>query len=90
MPVMMPVESQLSQEHNGQELPVAFLSYMFTDTQWKWSTTAQEAYGVYYVVIKWNYYLQGSHIVVCNNHKPVQKFLNGKNANNKVTGTCHL
>ena len=44
----------------------------------------QEAYGIYYVVTMWNYYLQGSDIAVCNDHKPLQKFLNGKNANNKV------
>ena len=44
----------------------------------------QEAYGVYYAITKWNYYLHGSDIIVCNDHKPLQKFLNGKNANNKV------
>ena len=44
----------------------------------------QEAYGIYYAVTKWNYYLQGSDIVVHNDHKPLQKFLNGKHANNKV------
>ena len=33
---------------------------------------------------KWNYYLQGCDIVVHNGHKAVQKFLNCKNANNKV------
>ena len=73
--------AQLSQEQDGQELPLAFLSYTFTDTQHKWSTTEQKAYGIYYAVTKWNYYLQGSDIVVCNDHKPVQTFLNGKNAN---------
>ena len=76
--------AQLSQEHYGQELPVAFLSYTFIDTQWKWSTTEQEAYGIYYDVTKWNYYLQKSNIVVYNDHKPLQKFLNSKNAKNKV------
>ena len=75
---------QLLQEHNGQQLPVAFLSHTFTDTKQKWSTTEQEAYGIYYALSKWNYYIQGSDIVVCNDHKPPQKFLNGKNANNKV------
>ena len=49
--------TQLSQEHDGTEFPIAFLSLTFTDTQWKWSTTEQEAYGVYYAVTKWNYYL---------------------------------
>ena len=50
---------QLSQECNGQELPVVFLSHTFAVTQWKWSTTEQEACGIYYAVTKWNYYLQG-------------------------------
>ena len=27
--------AQLSQEHDGQELPIAFLSHTFPDTQWK-------------------------------------------------------
>ena len=75
---------QLSQQYDGQELPVAFLSQTFTDTQQKWSTTAQEASGIFYVVTKWNYYLQGSDMIVYNENKPLQKFLNGKNANNKV------
>ena len=32
----------------------------------------------------WNYYLWGADIIVRNDHKPLAKFLNGKNANNKV------
>ena len=46
--------------------------------------TEQEAYGVYYAITKWNYYLQGVDIIVGKDHKPLSKFLNGKNANNKV------
>ena len=38
--------AQLSQEHDGMEFPIAFLSHTFTETQRKWSTTEQEAYGV--------------------------------------------
>ena len=56
--------AQLSQEHNGTEFPVAFLSHTFTKTQCKWSTTEQEAFGVYYAITKWNYYLQGADIIV--------------------------
>ena len=73
--------AQLSQEHDSQELPVAFFSHTFTDTQWKWSIMEQDAYGIYYAVTKSNYFLQGSDIVVCNVHKPLQKFLSGKNTN---------
>ena len=56
--------AQLSQEHNGMEFPVVFLLHTFTETQRKWSTTKQEAYGVYYTITKWNYYLQGTDITV--------------------------
>ena len=41
------------------------------ETQCKWSTTEQEAFGVYYTITKWNYYLQGADIIVWNDHKPL-------------------
>ena len=62
--------AQLSQEHDGTKFPVAFLSHTFSKTQCKWSTTEQEAFGVYYAIAKWNYYLQGANIIVWNDHKP--------------------
>ena len=64
-------EAQLSQEHDGTELPIAFLSHTFTEMQCKWSTTNQKAYSVYYAVRKWNYYLQGVEVIVHNDHKPL-------------------
>ena len=76
--------AQLSQEHDGQYLPVTFLLHTFTDTQWKLRTREQQDNVVYYSVTKWNYYLQGSDIIIHNVHKPLQNFLNGKTANNKV------
>ena len=76
--------AQLSQEHDGMEFPPSFLLHTFLQTHRKWSTTEEEAYGVYYAITKWNYYLQGADIVVRNDHKPLTRFLNGKNANNKV------
>ena len=66
------------------EFPIAFLLQTFTETQRKWGTTKQEAYGIYYAITKWNYYLQGTEIIVKNDHKPLAWFLNEKNANNKV------
>ena len=50
----------------------------------------------YHTITKWNYYLQGADITVKNDHKPLTWFLNGKNANNKVTrwslelATCNI
>ena len=64
---------------------MAFPLHTFMDTQRERSTTKQEAYGVYYAVTKWNYYLHESRSnVVCNDHKPLARFLSGKNAINKV------
>ena len=65
------------------EFMIAFLSHTFLETQRKWSTTEKEAYRVYYAITKWNY-LQGTDIIVQNDHKPLNKFLNRKNTNNKV------
>ena len=76
--------AQLSQIHDRTEFPVAFLSHTFTDTQRRWSTLEQEAYGIYFAVKKWNYYLQGADIIVRNDHKPLAWFLNGKNENTKI------
>ena len=69
--------AQLSQEHDGIEFPIAFLSHTFSETQRKWNTTEQEAYRVYYAITKWNYYLQGADIIA-------QNFIMEKNANNQV------
>ena len=77
--------AQLSQEHDGMEFPIAFLLYTFTEIQRKWSTTKQEADGVYYIITKWKYYLQGMDIIVRNDHKPLAKFLNGKMPTTKLT-----
>ena len=60
------------------EFPIAFLSHTFSEMQRKWSTTEQEAYRLYYTITKWNYYLQGADIIEWNDHKPLNKFLNGK------------
>ena len=63
--------AQLSQIHDETKFPVAFLSHTFTDTQRRWSTPEQEAYGIYLAIKKWNYYLQGVAIIVRNDHKPL-------------------
>ena len=70
--------AQLSQMHKEAVFPVAFLSHTFTDTQRRWSTPEQEAYGIYFAIKKWNYYLKGADIIVRNDHKPLARFLMGR------------
>ena len=77
-------------EHNSCKntiewnFPIAFLSHTFTETQRKWSTTKQEAYGVYYVITKWNYYLQGADITVKMIINPLQSSQMGKTQKTKL------
>ena len=81
---MISVELSYHRNMMAQNSQSPFLSHTFSETQRKWSTTEQDVYGVYYAIIKWNYYLQGADITVRNDHKSLAKLLNGKNANNKV------
>ena len=76
--------AQLSQMHNETKFLVAFLLHTFTDTQRRWSTPEQEAYGIYFAIKKWNYYLQRADIILRNDHKPLSRFLNRKNENMKI------
>ena len=62
----------LLQKLDGQELPIAFLSHTFKDTQQKQSTTDQEVYGVYYAITKWNYYLQDMTLLYTMTKKPTE------------------
>ena len=44
--------AQLSQKHGGMEFPIAFLLCTFIETQRKWSTNKQDAYGIKYAITK--------------------------------------
>ena len=81
---MMLAEHSYPKNMMVQNFQLLFLSHTFLETIRKWSTMEQEAYGVYYAITKRNYYLQGADIIVWTDQKPLNKYLNGKNENNKV------
>ena len=65
-----------------------FFPYIL-EMQRKWSTTEQKAFEVYYDITKWDYYLQGPDIIVHNDHKPLNKFLNEKmQITRSIDGDC--
>ena len=79
----------LTQEYtddDGQikEMPVAYLSSQFNDTQFKWSTVVKEDYAIYYAVKKWRHYLEDAEVLLKSDAKSLQKFLNGKTDNLKL------
>ena len=66
------------------ELPIAYLSTQFTDTQYKWSTVVKEGYAIYYCVKKWRPYLEDAQILLKSDAKSLEKFLEGRTNNLKL------
>ena len=73
-------------DNEGQttEMPVAYLSAQFSDTQFKWSTVVKEGYAIYYAIKKWRHYLEDAEILLKSDAKSLQKFFNGRTDNVKL------
>ena len=71
---------------NGKmtELPIAYLSAQFSDTQFKWSTVVKEGYAIYYCIKKWRPYLEDAQILLKSDAKSLEKFLEGRTNNLKL------
>ena len=78
----------LTQEYSDdddqiKEMPIAYFSAQFNDTQFKWSTVVKEGYAIYYAIEKWRHYLEDAEILLKSDAKLLQKFLNGRTDNLK-------
>ena len=83
------VKAVLTQEYTSndgdtKEIPIAYLSAQFSDTQFKWSTVVKEGYAIYYTVKKWRHYLEDAEILLKSDAKSLQKFLAGRTDNVKL------
>ena len=67
-----------------KEMPIAYLSAQFSDTQFKWSTIVKEGYVIYYAIKKWRHYLEDAEFLLKSDAKSLQKFLNGRTDNLKL------
>ena len=79
----------LCQEHtdiDGKtiELPIAYLSVQFSDTQFKWSTVVKEGYAIYFCIKKWRPYLEDAQILLKSDAKSLERFLEGRTNNLKL------
>ena len=79
----------LTQEYTSEdgvtkEMPVAYLSVKFSDTQFKWSTVIKEWYAIYYAVKKWRHFLGDAEIFLKSDAKFPQMFLAGRTDNVKL------
>ena len=66
------------------ELPIAYLSAQFSDTQFKWSTVVKEGYAIYYCIKKWRPYLEDAQILLKSDAKSLERFLEGRTNNLKL------
>ena len=73
-----------SEDGETKEMPIAYLSAQFSDTQFKWSTIVKEGYAIYYAVKKWRHYLEDAEILLKSDAKSLQKILAGRTNNIKL------
>ena len=73
----------LTQGYTGEdgetkEIPIAYLSVQFSDTQFKWNTVVKEGYAIYYAIKKWRNYLEKAEILQKSYAKSLQRVLAGR------------
>ena len=73
-----------SEDGETNQMPIAYLSAQFSDTQFKWSTVVKGGYAINYVVKKWRHYIQDAEILLKSDAKSLQKFLAGRNTSVKL------
>ena len=66
------------------ELPVAYVSAQFSDTQFKQSTFVKEGFAIYYYIKKWRASLEDAEILLKSGAKSLKKFLIGRTKNLKL------
>ena len=63
--------AMLFQVIGGHEIPAAYLSKTFSESERNWSTIEQETYGVFWAITIWDYYLLGHTFELETDHKNI-------------------
>ena len=74
----------LTQNTDGTDHPITYVSGLFHGSQLNWATLTKEAYAIYMSVKKLNFYIDTAKITVKNDHLPLKKFLEKNTLNSKV------
>ena len=65
----------LTQECDGDQKPIYYLSYKLSKSQCKWSVVEKEAYAIHFALQKLDYYLHNAQFIIKTDHKPLKYFL---------------
>ena len=75
--------SVLTQNNNGTDHPITYVSRLFHGSQLNWATLTNEAYAIYMSVKKLSFYIDTAKITVKSDHLPLKKFLEKNTLNSK-------
>ena len=74
----------LTQNTDGTDHPITYVSGLFRGSQLNWATLTKEAYAIYMSVKKLSFYIDTAKIMVKSDHLPLKKFLEKNTLNSRV------
>ena len=74
----------LTQQDNGTDHPITYISGLFRGSQLNWAMLTKEAYAIYMSVKKLSFYIDTAAITVKSDRLPLKKFLEKNTMNSKV------
>ena len=74
----------LTQNIDGTDHPITYVSGLFRGSQLNWATLTKEAYAIYMSVKKLSFYIDTAKITVKSDYLPLKKFLEKNTMNAKV------
>ena len=74
----------LTQECDGSQKPIYYLSHNLSKSQCKWSVVEKEAYAIHFALQKLDYYLHNAQFIIKTDHKPLKYLLESPMQNKKI------
>ena len=74
----------LTQDCDGNEKPIYYLSHKLSKSQCKWSVVEKEAYAIHFALQKLDFYLHNAQFVIKTDHKPLKYLLESPMQNKKI------
>ncbi len=75
----------LSQEVEGEERPVLYISRKLSKRETMYSTIEKECLAIRWAILTFHYYLLGLEFTLCSDHVPLQWLLRMKDTNARIT-----
>ena len=74
----------LTQQGDGDEKPIYYLSHKLSKSQCKWSVVEKETFGSHFALQKLDYYLHNAQFVIKTDHKHLKYLLESPMQNKKI------